>query len=142
MKKNPFKKYEKETKKNAYIGVMAEEGIKRIQDYLRFGCNAFEAKRPISRPIGFWTEQDVLLYMKKYNLPYASVYGEIIENNGRLSTTKADRTGCVFCCFGCHLEKEPNRFQRMKDTHPQLYEYCINKLEIGKVLDYINVKYK
>jgi hypothetical protein len=27
--------------------------------------------------------------------------------------------------FGCHLEKEPNRFQRLKETHPRQYKYCI-----------------
>jgi len=29
----------------------------------------------------------------------------------------------------------------MKRTHPQIYDYCINKLKIGEVLDYIKVKY-
>lgn len=47
--------------------------------------------------------------------------------------------------FGCHLEKEQNRFQRMKITHPQLYNYCMKDwveggLGIRKVLEYINVK--
>lgn len=42
---------------------------------------------------------------------------------------------------GAHLEKEPNRYQRLKLTHPNLYNYSINKLELGEVLDYINVKY-
>lgn len=43
--------------------------------------------------------------------------------------------------FGCHLEKSPNRFERMKKTHPKQYDYCINKLKLGEVLDYIGVKY-
>lgn len=43
--------------------------------------------------------------------------------------------------FGVHLESEPNRFQRLKITHPKLYNYGINKLELNKVLDYINVPY-
>ena len=47
----------------------------------------------------------------------------------------------MFCMFGAHLEKEPNRFQRLKETHPKQYDYCINKLGLGEVLDYINVKY-
>ena len=77
------------------------------------------------------------------------------EPEDRLKTTGCDRTGCIFCMFGCHLEKEPNRFQRLKHTHPRQYEYCIgdgemvegkwqpNKegLGLGKVLDYIGVKY-
>jgi len=39
------------------------------------------------------------------------------------------------------LEKEPNKFQRMKLTHPKLYDYCINKLGLGEVLEFINVPY-
>jgi hypothetical protein len=30
----------------------------------------------------------------------------------------------------------------MAKTHPQLYDYCINKLGVGKVLNYIDVPYK
>lgn len=141
MKKNPVKKYEKETGRKAIIGVMAEESSKRVQDYLRFGCNAFEAKRPISRPMGFWREKDVLLYLRKYKIPYASVYGDIVMKEGKLKTTGVDRTGCMFCLFGIHLDNKPNRIQKMKFTHPKQYDYCINKLGVAKVLDYIGVKY-
>ena len=69
--------------------------------------------------MSFWTEQDVLAYLKMTGIPYASVYGEIVEENGRLTTTGAKRTGCMFCMFGVHLEKKPNRFQRMALTHPK-----------------------
>lgn len=52
----------------------------------------------------------------------------------------------MFCAFGCHLEKQPNRFQKMQKTHPVLYEYCMKDWEKGglglaNVLDYINVPY-
>lgn len=87
--------------------------------------------------------QDILLYLKTFNIPYCSVYGDIVEDsNGKLITTGENRTGCMFCMFGVHLEKEPNKFQRMAETHPKLYEYCIKKLGCGKVLDYIGVNYK
>ena len=72
-------------------------------------------------------------------IPYASVYGEIIEQDGRLTTTGAKRTGCMFCMFGVHLEKHPNRFQRMALTHPKQYEFCIHKLGCGAVLDFLGV---
>lgn len=48
----------------------------------------------------------------------------------------------MFCMFGCHLEKEPNRFQRMKVTHPKQYEYCMNQLGLKEVLEYIGVPYE
>ena len=40
----------------------------------------------------------------------------------------------------CRVKK--NRFQLMQDTHPQIYDYCINKLGCGKVMDYCGIKYK
>lgn len=80
-------------------------------------------------------------YLRMTGIPYSSVYGEIVEENGRLTTTGAKRTGCMFCMFGVHLEKEPNRFQRMALTHPKPYDFCIHKLGCGKVLDFLGVPY-
>lgn len=142
MKKTPSKKYEHETGKKPMLAIMAEESKLREQGWLKEGCNAFEAKRPRSAPMIFWTEQDVLQYIKQNNIPIASVYGQIeyeadpeqmrLEDYGftecgteRLTTTGCDRTGCIFCAFGCHLEKGPSRFQRLKETHPRQYQYCI-----------------
>lgn len=76
----------------------------------------------------------------------ASVYGDIVsDKNGKYHTTGAYRTGCVFCMFGVHLEKEPNRFQRLKQTHPKLWKYCMKPWDEGglgmrEVLEYIGVK--
>lgn len=157
MKKNPAHQYEKLTKRKPIIGTMAMESQNRWSAWIQQGCNAFDGKYPSSQPLSVWTEQDILQYIIKYNLPYASVYGEIKQNeDGKYYCTQCDRTGCVFCAFGAHLEKEPNRFQRLKQTHPKLYDYCIgggyydeegiwmpNKegLGMGHVLDEIGVKY-
>jgi exonuclease I len=43
--------------------------------------------------------------------------------------------------FGVHLEDQPNRFQRMQSTHPRLWDYCIDRLAMGEVLDYVDVPY-
>lgn len=142
LKKRPGKKYAKETGRKLITGEMADEDRLRKQQYLGSGCNAFDAKKAKSMPLAFWKEQDILQYLKETKLPYATVYGEIIEINGKLSTTGESRTGCMFCGFGVHLEKGQNRFQRMALTHPKQYDYCINKLGLGEVLDYIGVEYK
>ena len=126
MKKDPVKKYEKASGNKAILAIMATESNLRKNAWMANGCNAFDAKRPNSQPMSFWTEQDVLEYLRRYEVPYASVYGDIIEENGKLKTTGRERTGCVFCGFGAHLEKEPTRFQRLKETHPKLYNYCLN----------------
>ena len=130
------------------------------------GCNGFDMKNPISNPMSFWLEQDVLAYIKLNNLPIASVYGEVIEDteiDGQmrfdelspdlgifdlgmplLKTTGCKRTGCMFCGFGCHLEKEGEwRFERMKLTHPKQYEWIMKPWNEGglgykELIDWIN----
>lgn len=142
MKEQPLDKYRKQTGKKAIIATMASESTRRKQAWIKVGCNGFDKKTPISQPMSFWTEQDVLKYLKDFVIPYSSIYGEIIiDDKGFYQTTGEKRTGCMFCPVGIHLEKEPNKFQRMKITHPKLYDYCINKLDLKELLDYINVKY-
>jgi len=173
MKKKPSKKYERETGRKPIIATMADESRLRKTKWMQQGCNSFEGKRPTSKPMSFWTEQDVLHYIKEFSVPYCSVYGDIRikpqddedqitfgeylnQYDGEiLETTGYSRTGCMFCMFGAHLDKCPNRFEKMKKTHPRQYEYCIgggemvdgkwqpNKqgLGLGFVLDYIGVKY-
>lgn len=178
MKKKPAKRYAKKTGRKPMTGQMACESVGRRKEWVKNGCNGFDMKEPISNPLSFWTERDILHYIKKFNVPYCSVYGDIVidelartdgidgqinaidylgdyEPDDKLRTTGCNRTGCIFCMFGCHLEKEPNRFQRLKETHPRQYEYCIGGgemadgkwqpskegLGLGKVLDYIGVKY-
>lgn len=136
MKKKPMHEYHKLTDKQAFTAQMAIESEQREVTWLRFGCNMFEAKYPTSNPMSFWKEQDVLQYIKENNIPIASVYGDIcadkdgqlvFEDCGcKLCTTGCDRTGCIFCGFGVHLEKGETRFQRLKRTHPKQYDFCIN----------------
>ena len=146
MKKEPVKRFQKETGKVPFVGTLASESALRQQAWVRNGCNSFDGKSPKSQPLSFWTEQDILQYIKRYGLEYAKIYGDIVETeSGQLKTTGCNRTGCMFCMFGCHLEKGENRFQRMKKTHPKIYDYCMKPIEegglgIAEVLDYINVK--
>ena len=142
MKKKPAKQYEKKTGNKPFIGMMAGEAVRRRQNYLKTGCNAFDNKRPTSTPLGFWTEQDVLEYLKLFNEPYATVYGDIVNTEKGLSMTGVSRTGCMWCMFGEHLEKGETKFQLMAKTHPKQYDYCINKMGLGVVLDYIGVDYR
>lgn len=145
MKKMPAHKFNKESGLVPIIGTMACESVLRKKEWLRSGCNAFDNKNPSSQPISFWTEQDILQYIKEFNIPYPSIYGEIlVDDKGQYYTTGCDRTGCVFCGYGCHLKRD-KRFERLKQTHPKLYEYCMKPISDGglgmrEVLGYIGVK--
>ena len=129
IKKEPFHRYCRLTKSVPITGMMACESNMRRRQYLNQGCNYYSKRNPISMPIAFWIEKDIYEYKDKYNLKFSSIYEH------------EKRTGCVYCMFGIHLEKGTNRFERLKILHPNYYDYCINKLGCGKVLDLIGVKY-
>ena len=132
MKKRPFKVWEKQTGNKPIIGMMVSDSRSRLRLYIKSGgCNAFNASRPTSNPLMVWNENDIWEYIRKYNIPYSSIYDMGYH-----------RTGCMFCMFGVHLEKKPNRFQLMERTHLKLYKYCMNDLGCKKVLNYIGVKTK
>lgn len=128
MKKQPMR--EIESRKRAFVGIRVEESSQRCQMYYEHGCNAFDLKRPRSWPLAFWTDEDIWEYVRRFDVPYSSIYDMGYR-----------RTGCFACPFGAHLEPEPNRFQRMRVTHPKLWRYCEN-IGLPDILDYIGVSYE
>jgi len=130
MKKRPLDKYAKKTGRKPMSGMMADESRQRKMMYMKHSCNMFDSKKPISWPLAIWFDRDVWSCLYNTPLDHAKIY-DMGEN----------RTGCMFCMFGVHMEPEPNRFQRMSKTHPAQWNYCINKLGLGEVLDYIGVPY-
>lgn len=164
MKKTPIHHYCEKTGRVGMTGQMASESRLRTQQWLQNGCNGFELKTPISNPMSFWTEQDVLAYICENNIQIASVYGNVVMDDGDnlegqmhfvdygifeygvpvLKTTGCKRTGCVFCGFGCHREKPgEGRFERLKETHPKLYNYVFKSWDEGglgykEVIDWLN----
>lgn len=145
LKKEPLKDYEKRTGRKPILATMACESRLRQSQWFQDGCNAFNVKRPTSKPMSFWTEQDVLTYIHSYKLPICSVYGEVVEDyetegimEGQITfeefsqdkvykTTGMERTGCMLCGFGCH-SKDDTRFLQLKESHPKMY----NLLDIVK----------
>lgn len=137
-KEKPLEEYSKQHGTHQIVALLAEESERREQAWLKTGCNAF-ADKGLSKPMSFWTEQDILHYIKANNLPIASAYGEIVAANadilGQLTflddeqcplcTTGEHRTGCCYCLFGAHLDKGETRLQRLHSKHPKLYDYVM-----------------
>lgn len=169
MKKTPAKQLEAVSGCVPLTAMMASESQQREKEWKRTGCNAFDGKRPMGKSMSFWAEQDVLHYLVGNQIPYCSVYGDIVASDGEneytstlteqpLRCTGCQRTGCMFCGFGAHLEKGENRFQRMKHTHLRHYDFCIGGgafdpadglwkptakgLGYARVLDFIGVAYE
>ena len=137
LKKNPTKKYEKDTGRVKFTGMMAVEGGYRgdIEE-----CNAFHQKEPASQPMIFWLEDDVINYIESRKLKISKAY-KWQKNEFGETVEPEKRTGCAFCMFGVHLEKGTNRFQKLYKRDRRMWDVAINKLGLKKPLDLIDVKY-
>jgi len=130
-KKKPAREYEGRTGRFGMVGTRTEESRQRKLMYLEFGCNGYDLTVPRSTPIAFWLHSDIKQYLAENELPYSTIYD-----------MGYSRTGCMFCMLGCHMEKGKNRFQMMEETHPNQYDYCMNKLGLKEVLEFIGVPWR
>lgn len=118
LKKEPLRRKAKELGLEcAILGILATESYQREKDWLEYGCNVFhERKDNQSRPLSFWTNNDILEYIERYNVRIPKLY--------EMGYT---RNGCMYCGFGVHLEPDGhNRYQKLKKTHPNQYNYFLN----------------
>lgn len=176
MKEKPVENYEKETGKKPILAIMASESARRKEAYLRTGCNSFDTKtilneetgeedviktqRPMSKPMGFWLENDVLQYIYENKLEIAGPYGTVTEAkelDGQMNlfdlgvtsncqgckfrTTGEERTGCMFCPVGGHLNNF-SKIERVKKYNSDLYDYCMEELNEKKLIEFIRKYFK
>ena len=153
LKEKPCDNYAKEHDSYPYLGLMASEGGRRQKALMMHGCNYYGKTVTRSCPFAIFDRQDLLQLALDLKVPVPEIYGEILrDSEGRLCTTKAQRTGCSMCGFGIHLEKRPHRFDRLKEANPDEWEFwmhhCVTDPETGekfgwsRVLDYIGVPYR
>lgn len=76
-KKEPAHRYSRQSGKMAITAQMACESAMRETQWLKSGCNAFDNETPVSNPMSFWIEQDILLYIKNHK---EEMVQERIEN--------------------------------------------------------------
>jgi len=106
---------------------MASESNFRRSHYYKYGCNAMNLKIPTSRPLSFWTEEDIWQYIKLKKIKYSKIYD-----------MGYNRTGCMFCMYGLQMEnKNDTRFDKMRKTHPKIYNYCMDKLGLSMCIEWI-----
>jgi len=150
LKKDPTKKYEKETGKRGFIGTMASDSIQRRSTWLKMGCNTYEGTSVKSRPLSVWTSSDIWEYIERFSVPYSKIYDDIInEETGEVLIEGEHNTGCAYCAFGAHLEKSDlvtkNRFQRLALRKPKQFKKMMNLKNNGvtfsEALSFIKVNH-
>lgn len=70
---------------------MASESRIRRTQWIANGCNAFTGTNPSSKPISFWTENDILEYIIKNDLQIAPVYGEVVKTNEGVHNNRREK---------------------------------------------------
>lgn len=114
LKLKPLNDYMKINKTFAITGIMADNSQQRKGNYLKYGCNIFNGSKSKSRPLSIWTDKDIWNYIKMFNVKYCDIYDKGETN-----------TGCAYCGFGIHLEKE-SRFERLKNREPKRYKQMMS----------------
>lgn len=150
LKKEPFKRYEKETGRRPVVFTTVDESELRKFTYHTKGCNTFDEGKEKSRPYSIFNTADTWEYSYRFKLKFADVYYDRVVPVKQLNGSVEDRelkamsrTGCAFCMFGVHMEDKTknNRFQSMSISHPKFHDIVINKCGLGKVLDFMKIPY-
>lgn len=132
---------------SAVLGEMAQESKQRKRVYKDVGCIAgLKNGRYVGRVIGFWTLQDILKYIVRYNIPLFKLYGEVIDEvledgSENFYLTGCQRTGCKLCLFGCQYKK--NTIHQLKYLEPHTWKILLKPIEeggygYGEVIKYLN----
>lgn len=150
MKELPAQQYQEEHNIWPFLGLMQSEGGRRQYSLRLHGCNYIGESTARSCPFNYFYRQDILQLALDLRVRVPEIYGEIvIEPDGTLRTTKAQRTGCSMCGFGIHLDGRPHHFDLLREQNPKEWEFWMyrcctdpetgEKYGWGRVLDYIGV---
>lgn len=134
LKKDPIKKFEKETGLKPINGVMTSESNQRKMRYLKVGgCISWTEGKEICSPLSLFTEDNIWECIDKFKIDICPIYFDQ-EINGEIVKGEK-RTGCKMCAFGLHCEdKNDNRFTRLQKREPKLYKSFMDKLGYRDVL--------
>lgn len=116
---------------NRMSGEQASESTFRENVYLKTGCNS---KLPngkfVSKPFVAMTSDGILYSLDFRHTPICPDYGAIIKgDDGHYRCTKAQRTGCALCGFGCQYDTE--RFVRLQETEPAKVRFAFKPKSEG-----------
>lgn len=127
IKEGPLNEF---TKTSMMTGEQAAESSTRETKYLQTGCNVRMPDGSYhSKPLGPMTSDGVLFALQYRQTPICADYGEIVYEDGHYRCTKANRTGCALCGFGCQYDTE--RFVRLQETEPAKVKFAFKPRSEG-----------
>jgi len=119
LKKEPFRRYEKETSRKPISGIMTDESKQREESIINGGI----INNNTCCPLAFWKEQDIWDYAKINNIRFSENYYDRIFNNTLVFADK--RSGCEYCLMGFKFDKSnlfsQNRLEKAKIVNPKKF---------------------
>ena len=115
-----------------FKGLMAFESRTRAINFLTRGFLFEGANRPHlhgapffhCQPMATWTDDDVWAYIKRFEVPYASLYDmTYIAHDG--TTRRVPRNGCMFCATD--LRYTHNHLYVLRQTHPPVWRAVMRR---------------
>ncbi len=116
-----------------FLGILASESRRRMFNFLEYGELYYPKSQKIwkAHPLAIWTDDDIWAYIRRFNVPYASLYDMGYTNaDGRWISHK--RNGCMWC--GMDIKYPDNHLSIMRRTHPRAWRTAMIKMGLGDVL--------
>ncbi len=147
----------KKDNRPSFIGTMADESAMRKKSWVDNGCNVFNNKKPMSRPLSIWNEKDVWKYIKQEKLEINEAYNFDHNLDWDKQDLRFKRLGCISCPFGSAVENRKiqvlkkskkevsryelmNRYEKLYDYLPKLYKFHIINTGMYKVIIDMGIK--
>lgn len=145
LKKEPSERLQAELNIDViFKGLMAAESRPRTTNFVTRGY-LFRSSRPHlgddpfwhCNPISIWTDNDIWEYIKRFNVPYSTLYDMgYTDKQGKFHKIK--RNGCMGCATDILFPN--NHMSMLRRTHPRQWEAFmrrglakeINNLQIAK----------
>lgn len=141
----------KHDKRPSFIGTMAEESHLRRKSWIDRGCNIFNQKRFVSRPLSLWKNSDIWRYIKENNLEINPAYGYQPHLSLEQQKLRFQRLGCSSCPLGANIEQKlinyriaknldvsnfemRNRFEILKEYYPNIYKSQVIMTGMYKII--------
>ena len=135
LKERPSQKLQRKLEVDGvFLGIMASESRQRMFNFLEYGEWYYPKSQKVWKchPLAIWNDEDIWSYIRRYDVPYSTLYdmGYHDEKTGEWISHK--RNGCMFC--GMDLCFPNNHLAIMRRTHPKAWNMLMRKMGLGKVL--------
>lgn len=119
-----------------FLGILASESRRRKLNFLQYGERYYAKSQKTwkSHPLAIWTDDDIWAYIRRFNVPYASLYdmGYYRYSYRGSEFVNHKRNGCMFC--GMDIRFNDNHLSIMRHTHPKAWHMVMVQKGLGEVL--------